>query len=160
MIDAFFRPALLMVVVGLAFVTAKSALDVIDVSPLTPSGVIGETPPVVQPDAMIPPLEALHVTRERPLFAANRRPRTGSEVELPAPDVRGLTLIGLMQPTGAAGRALIRSQEAGPSTWVGIGDETGGFVLREINPGRVVVERSGRSYELKIRPARTAADGN
>lgn len=159
MIAAFLRPVLLLGVVALALVTAKSALDVIDVSPLTPSGRI-EAPPAVQPYTTLPTLDALNVTRERPLFAANRRPAPETNVELPAPDVRGLTLIGLMQPAGATGRALIRSQEAGTATWVGVGDSIGGFTVREINAGRVVVEQSGRRYELKIRPTRTAADGN
>jgi hypothetical protein len=160
MIAGFLRSVLLMAILGLGFVTAKAALDVIDVSPLMPSEVISDMPLTAQPDQTVPPLEALQATRERPLFAANRRPHAETEAALPAPDVRGLVLIGLMQPAGGTGRALIRSEEAGTATWIGVGDAIGGYTLGEIYPGRVVVERSGRSFEIKIRPTRTAADRN
>jgi hypothetical protein len=136
----------------------RSAVDVVDVSPVSPSNATSLGPVAAKPQFIVPPLEEMKETRERPLFAVTRRPADETEAASQADDVRGLTLIGLMRPAGRDGRALIRVEGANSATWVGRGGEISGYVVREIALDGISLERGGRQLTLKLRPTRTALE--
>lgn len=149
-----------LLVVAAGILVARSALDVIDVS------AIGSKSAAVRPAtnsdgvtvAAVAPLEALSDTRERPLFSPDRRrvpesPAAQDEVAAP-----GLTLIGLMRPSGKEPRALFRIDGTGKAAWGKVGDVIGGAKVREIRAGAVLLERDGRPIELRLRPTRTASE--
>jgi general secretion pathway protein N len=134
-------------------------MDVIDVSAIggkEQSGADANTTSVMI--AGVAPVEALSDTRERPLFSPSRRPEASSEPVQDQEPPPGLTLIGLMRPTGKDARALIRIDGDGKAVWVRAGDAVGGATVRDIRPGLVLLDRDGRSIELRLRPTRTAAE--
>lgn len=136
----------------------KSALDVIDVSPAAPSVAADLSLVAVKPRLLVPPLDEMTETRDRPLFAINRRAGGETKVASQTEDLRRLTLIGLMRPAGRDGRALIRLEGASSATWVGRGGEITGYVVREITQDGISLERGGRRLNLKLRPTRTALE--
>ncbi|MGZ8408945.1 MAG: hypothetical protein ACXWVS_03300 [Hyphomicrobium sp.] len=152
------RTVLAVGVVLLAGAAVKSALDVVDVSPVSPSSATGPGPVAAKPQVIVPALDEMKETRERPLFVVTRRPADATEVASQADDLRGLTLIGLMRPAGSDGRALIRVEGASSATWVGRGGEISGYVVREIALDGISLERGGRRLNLKLRPTRTALE--
>ncbi|MBA4131485.1 MAG: hypothetical protein C0519_08665 [Hyphomicrobium sp.] len=159
MIRAAVRLAMGVLVVATAVLAVRSAVDVIDVSVIggkeEPGAGASTTSVMI---AGVAPIESLSDTRERPLFSPSRRPELSSvpaQDQEPAP---GLTLIGLMRPTGKDARALIRIDGDGKAAWVRAGDAVGGATVRDIQPGLVLLDRDGRSIELRLRPTRTAAE--
>lgn len=152
------RSILLATVLGLAVLAVKSTVDVIDVSPIAHSGTSSVAMIAAPPKIAVPSLDDMKETRERPLFSTERRPVIESETAPPAVDLRGVVLIGLLHAEGRQGRALIRVEGTGSSQWVGTGGEVSGYVVREITPGGVILERNGQTLNLKIRPTRTALE--
>jgi hypothetical protein len=159
MIRSAVRLAMGVLVVATGVVAVRSAIDVIDVSAIggkEQPGADANTTGVMI--AAVAPIESLSDTRERPLFSPSRRPEASSvpvQDQEPAP---GLTLIGLMRPTGKDARALIRIDGDGKAAWVGAGDTVGGATVGDIRNGVVVLERDRRSIELRLRPTRTASE--
>jgi hypothetical protein len=153
-----FRIVLVAGAVLLAAAAVKAALDVVDVTPISPADAVNQAPLAAKPQVVVPPLEDMNETRERPLFVSGRRPLNELEVASQVDEVRGLTLIGLMRPAGRDGRALIRVEGGSSATWVGRGGEVSGYVVREITLDGVSLERGGKRLNLKLRPTRTAQE--
>ena len=102
-------------------------------------------------------------TLARPLFNANRRPRTPeaaiaeapeaptpSPPQAAAPPPAQLHLIGLMRNGSSKPRALIRVESAPTATWINLGDEIAGWRLSEVNTDHVVIEGSGQRVQLVL----------
>ncbi|MCU0731378.1 MAG: hypothetical protein MUE84_07300 [Hyphomonas sp.] len=160
MMRAVVHLAMGLLVVAAGILMARSALDVIDTS------AIGSKSAAIRPAtnsadvtvAAVAPLEALSDTRERPLFSTDRRRVPDSPAAQDEEAAPGLTLIGLMRPLAKEPRALFRIDGTGKAAWTSVGDVIGGAKLREIRAGAVVLERDGRSIELRLRPTRTASE--
>jgi hypothetical protein len=160
MIAALIRSGLVLLAVGMCFVVARAAVDTIDVSPVT-APEFGAASVEIEPPAArvaVPPLADLAETRERPLFSPERRSAAAPAVEAETMGPQDYALIGLMRPAGSDARALIRTAGAATATWVLAGGKISGYVVREIKPGAVVLERGGRTLELPIRSTRTAPE--
>ncbi len=109
----------------------------------------------------------LSQTLARPLFNANRRPRTteaaiakATEASAPpppqaTPPPAQLHLIGMMRNGSSKARALIRVENAPTAKWIDIGDEIAGWRLSEVNADHVVVEGSGQRVQLVLYPDKT-----
>ncbi len=116
------RMVLAVGVVLLAGAAVKSALDVVDVSPVSPSSATSPGPVAAKPQFIVPALDEMKETRERPLFVVTRRPADATEVASQADDLRGLTLIGLdasgrKRRTCADPRGGRKFRDVGGSRW-------------------------------------------
>lgn len=113
-------------------------------------------------------IAGLMQTLERPLFNADRRPRTPEVAIVKAPDAPAappppapatppvqLHLIGMMRNGSSKARALIRIENAPTAAWIDLGAEIGGWRLSEINAGYVIVEGSGQRLQLVLYPEKT-----
>jgi hypothetical protein len=109
--------------------------------------------------ASVPDLAALAETRDRPVFSPERRPPETASGEAAAGDApTGVALIGLMRTNGSAPLALLRVSGADKAGWLGAGGNVGGYTVRDIAFDSVVLDRGGRTIELKIRSTRAALD--
>ncbi len=100
-------------------------------------------------------LDQLAATRERPLFAPDRRRPTASSVvshvepPLPPPDPPRLSLFGVLVDTTGP-RAVIRTDPAGKIVRVGLGDEVGGWRVTQIEKQRLIISLDGRSVTVMM----------
>ncbi len=104
-------------------------------------------------------------TLARPLFNANRRPRTPEAAIAKAPEPPAppqatpppaqLHLIGMMRNGSSKARALIRVENAPTATWIDVGSEIAGWRLSEVNADHVVIEGSGQRVQLVLYPDKT-----
>lgn len=102
----------------------------------------------------------------RPLFRSDRRPpepkkpqvaaREGARLpEQAAKLPESIQLIGIMNETGGAGRALIRSGASPTGEWIEIGHVLDGWRLSRIEASSVYFETAGEKQKLSLFPAKT-----
>jgi hypothetical protein len=102
--------------------------------------------------AELPTLATLSATRQRPLFAANRRApteetaRVASKPQRQQPD---MSLNAIVYGSDMQMALLKRSKEAKPVA-VTIGSEIDGWSVSEIAPRYVILSVSGRSFTLEF----------
>ncbi len=100
-------------------------------------------------------LDQLAATRERPLFAPDRRRPTAASVVRhvepppPPPDQPRLSLFGVVVDTNGP-RAVIRSDPVGKTLRVRLGDEVGGWRVTQIDGQRLVMSLDGRSATVMM----------
>jgi hypothetical protein len=100
-------------------------------------------------------LDQLTATRERPLFAPDRRrPATAAVVShveppQPPPEPPKLTLFGVVVDTDGP-RAVIRSDPAGKTLRARLGDEVGGWRVTQIERQQLVMSLDDRSVVVTM----------
>ncbi|HUA55174.1 MAG TPA: hypothetical protein VMB81_23535 [Candidatus Sulfotelmatobacter sp.] len=92
---------------------------------------------------VLPPLDQLRETTDRPLFAPDRRPAPGARATA-AP--LGLRLEGVIA-IGAQRHAIIKRAD-GTTARVAEGDTVGAWTVRQITTDRVVLASGDRTIEL------------
>jgi hypothetical protein len=101
--------------------------------------------------------EWLAVVLARPLFSPTRRPDTVAEA-VAAPDSEAPRLSGIViDPSGK--RAIFAAGPEGKSLVAREGSQVGGFVVRAIEPGRVVIEGEEGARSLKPSFSEAVASG-
>lgn len=97
------------------------------------------------------PASAFTETVARPLFNAQRKPaERPASAAAPQAGPEELRLMGILQVGSGPRRALIRPGGEQKGVWVHEGEEVGGWTLRSIGTGSVVVGNGGASHELSM----------
>lgn len=108
----------------------------------------------------LPPREAFRAALERPLFAPSRRPPRPAETPVPeaepaaepaleSPRAPPFRLIGTVIRRGRS-EALLVAAGGGPLERAGVGAEVAGWLVVEVGPEHLVVERDGERHRLVI----------
>ncbi|MGB9188202.1 MAG: hypothetical protein ACLQLT_10405 [Methylovirgula sp.] len=115
-----------------------------------------QSPPhAIENPAAATSLDQLAATRERPLFAPDRRRPTAASVVShvepppPPPDEPRLSLFGVVVDTDGP-RAVIRSDPAGKTVRVRLGDEVGGWRVTQIEGQQLVMSLGDRSETVMM----------
>jgi hypothetical protein len=110
------------------------------------------------------PLERLSATRERPLFSPTRRPPPppppvvhAPEPPPPPPPPPDVALLGIVMD-GDEARAVIRTSPAAKVMRVGIGDDIGGWTVREIEERHLVLSLDDRIETVTMFAGKNAND--
>jgi type II secretory pathway component PulC len=110
------------------------------------------------------PLERLSATRERPLFSPTRRPPPppppvvhAPEPPPPPPPPPDVALLGIVMD-GDEARAVIRTSPAAKVMRVGIGDDIGGWTVRQIEEQHLVLSLDDRIETVTMFAGKSAND--
>lgn len=102
-----------------------------------------------------PEPEAVAALVERPLFDPSRRPAAAApavEPAAPAPATAALPIValhGIFRHDGRP-RALVRTVEGGPSTWVGVGDRLQGWTVEAIAADTITLGHGGQQKNVQL----------
>ena len=107
------------------------------------------------------PIEAMHATRERPLFSPSRRPPMPAVISAPVaaakpaapppPPEPTLSLLGIVQGNGE-GYAVFINTTTHDIVRVKTGEGEDGWVLRSVSGRKAVIERNDRTEVLELPP--------
>ena len=155
-------------IAGLAFGNWRALNDNIDTAPVMPAvAAVAETPArdLAKGDQKTLTLNDFIETTVRPLFNAARRPLppltnddavkatpTPPPPSVAAPPPANLRLLGTMQSGAKHHRALIQIENSPAATWLDVGGEAGGWTLRDIGEGYVVLESAESRTTLPLHP--------
>ena len=107
------------------------------------------------------PIDALHATRERPVFSPSRRPPAPAVVSMPAAPVKvvapaataasALSLLGIVVGKDEAFAVFINTQTH-DTVRLKTGEGEDGWVLRSITGREATIEKANRTETLKLPP--------
>lgn len=113
-------------------------------------------------ESRVPALANLSATRDRPLFAPNRRlqqvtdevapERPQHDAQAVSPGLGELTLVGTMRLGASRQRALIRTEGRPVANWFEVGSDVAGWRLEAIDTERVIVSRDQQRAVLPLFP--------
>jgi hypothetical protein len=152
-------PVLATACVGLGVLNWVLVTREIELSPIAPPSVQGETSrsAEVMPQFQLKPLDKLEKTTARPLFTPTRRPAPKAapvaQQQSPEPtlDPAGIQLVGVIQDDAGGRRALIRWGKEREGAWTTVGEKVNGWQVSEINDAQVVIAAKGRKHALVMR---------